>query len=112
MGYTYLASPYSHQSKAIRSERYHAVCWAAARLMAKGYVIFCPIAHTHQISIEADNSLDQDFWKRQDAPFVAGADALFILMLDGWKTSKGVQHEIDAFRAAGKPVEYIDPAEL
>jgi hypothetical protein len=32
--------------------------------------------------------------------------------LPGWGESYGVQHEIDVFRAAGKPIHYIEPFEF
>ena len=40
------------------------------------------------------------------------ADAMIVAMLPGWETSTGVKHEIHAFIEAGKPVFFLNPADL
>ena len=96
-GYIYLAVPYSHKDPVVRMHRYHAVCLAAAKLMEMGYVIFSPITHTIPIEsyVKEDMKLDHSFWMEQDLPILAKAAGLFILTLPGWKTSSGVQEEIE-----------------
>lgn len=107
MSYTYLASPYTHPDETVRRLRFEEACAAAARLMAEGEVVFCPIAHSHPIDILFPKPESGEFWKKQDAPFLAGASKVKVLMLPGWAASPGVANEIAYARTHNIPVEYI-----
>jgi len=115
MGYSYLASPYQNPDDktdwAYCNVRFHEVCIAAAKLMAKGHVLFVPIAHSHPIADhlppEVRNS--HDFWLKQDFALLAMADRLIVLQLHQWKRSVGVAKEIEFARDHDIPVEYLDP---
>lgn len=107
MKYTYLASPYTHPDPEIRTLRFKEASRAAARLMAEGEVVFCPIAHSHPIDIEFPAPQSGEFWKKQDAPFLAGASKMKVLMIPGWRESPGVTAEIQFATDNGIPVEYI-----
>ena len=109
MGYSYLASPYTHPDPEIRLKRYEASCKAAAKLMKKGYAIFAPIAHSHPIEAHFDKPEGFDFWMAQDLPILQGADRLIVLTLPGWKKSKGVAREIQEAEEIGMPIEYVKP---
>lgn len=106
-GFLYLASPYSHKDEAVRRARHIRVCRAAAKLIQNGHVVFSPIAHSHFITT-FDLPNTTDFWMMQDLPFLGAATKLYVLAIDGWKTSKGVKAEIQIMRGYGKPVIYID----
>lgn len=103
----YLASPYSHHVKAVRSDRFRAACKAAAVVIKKGHYCFSPIAHSHNIADYLENHNDSSFWLKQDLSFLdSWADELWVLMLDGWKESKGIAAEVK--HAAGLlPIKYI-----
>jgi hypothetical protein len=109
MSYVYLASPYTHQDRAIRLLRHRAAVKKAAHLMLEGHTVFCPIAHSHDIGLFLDKPVDHEFWMRQDIPLLANASKLLVLRLDGWSSSKGVYEEITYAEAHGIPVEYLDP---
>lgn len=107
-GYIYLASPYSHPDRGVREARFLAACRAAAQLMGAGLRVFCPIAHSHAIEEHGmDARRDGEFWLRQDGPLLAHAAELYVLMLDGWRESKGVQEEIRICELLGKPIRYV-----
>ena len=109
MGFTYLASPYSHPDEDVRLERYEAACRAAARLMDQGEVVFSPIAHSHPIELVGQpKKPTHDFWMRQDRPILQHAAKLAVLMLPGWQNSKGVSEEVMIAHALHLPVEYIE----
>ena len=94
----YLASPYSHRDPAVRQMRYDLACAAAAKIMARGYRVFSPIAHSHSVGVYLPEHLllDFDFWMRQDLCYISDwADIVVILMLDGWNQSRGVQREME-----------------
>lgn len=107
----YLASPYSHADIAVREQRFRAACLAAARLIEAGHVVFSPIAHGHPI---AQHGLPADwtFWEPFDREHLERSDEVVLLMLDGWQESVGVQAEIQIARELGKPIRYLDPADI
>lgn len=111
-GLTYVATPYTDYPLGHHAAAYDAAR-ATAALMRKGLRAISPIVHSHAVATVGNLDLvDGDFWQRQDAPLVDAASACVVVMLEGWMTSRGVQHEIGAFRAAGKPVVFVEPGEL
>lgn len=111
MSWTYLASPYSHPDPLVREERFRLACKAAAMLMARGEIVFCPIAHSHPIEVEMPDCHGHEFWLRQDQPFLAGASKIVLLKIDGWDASKGVAYELAWAEVNNIPVEILhEPA--
>jgi len=102
----YLASPYSHFDATVRQARFEAACRAAAALIRRGHVVFSPIAHSHSI---AQHGLPQDwgFWAQQDRRILTACDELWVLMLDGWEHSRGIQAEIALALALGLPIRFV-----
>ena len=108
--YSYLASPYSHPDPKVKEERFIVVCKAAAELMQRGKRVFSPIAHSHAIEIYGMNGEVHDgtFWLQQDGPLLYHASEMIVLMLHGWKESKGVQEEIRICQLINKPITYME----
>lgn len=110
MSLTYLASPYTHAEAVVRHQRFKLACEVAARMMMYGECVFSPIAHSHPIEqTGVIRCPDHAFWMKQDRAILKHADKLAVLMLDGWKDSKGVQEEIATATAMGIPIEYVCP---
>lgn len=106
--YVYVGTPYSKYHRGIEAA-YVEACKAAAALIKSGFNVFCPIAHTHGPAIFGGiDPLDHTIWMDADAPFIQGASALVVVKMTGWEESFGLQQEIQAFKAAGKPVLYMD----
>jgi hypothetical protein len=110
---TYLASPYTDPDPAVRQARFEIVCRIAGALMARGEVVFSPIAHGHSIQMLANPPLPREwnFWRRQDFRHLEHADRLIVLMLPGWQDSCGVTEERNAAEKLGIPVEYMEVPE-
>ena len=106
-GLIYLASPYSDPAPDVMEARFDVVCEAAARLMRDGVNVFSPIAHTHPI---AQHGLPKDwtFWSQYDRLYLETCSELWVLMMEGWKESRGVAAEIAIMRLLEKPVRFID----
>ena len=104
----YLAVPYSHADPSIRKARFQAACRTAAEMMRGGKTVFSPLSHSHAI---AQYGLPKDwaFWEACDRTYLEVCDEVVVLMLDGWRQSKGVQAEIEIARELGKPVSYLKP---
>jgi len=110
----YFASPYSHAEKNTELTRHRQVCKVAGEMMRRGKVVFCPIAHTHEISLicQLSGAWDQnEIWPNQDLHWVEQCDEFGVLMLDGWKESVGVEAELVHARILGKPVFKVEPQE-
>lgn len=74
-------------------------------------MVFSPIAHSHCIA-QHGLPLDWGYWERHDERLLAACDELWVLKLDGWQHSRGVQAEIAIARAMGKPVRFVSETEL
>lgn len=105
----YLAVPYSHEQGYMRQHRFECANRAAADLMLRGEVVFSPISHTHPIAQERGLPGGWDFWERFDRAYLSCSQKLYVLMLDGWRESKGVQAEIAIAESMDIPVIYLEP---
>lgn len=110
MSFVYLGSPYSHPDPIVMEQRFQDACAAAGYLMRRGEVVFAPICHSHPIASTLDPShpTDHDFWMAQDLPFLKLASRLHILMLDGWRDSKGIGREIQYAFDHGIAITFMD----
>lgn len=108
-GFFYLATPYTKWKGGIE-DAYQMASREAARLLKAGFPVFCPIAHTHPMAVYGGiDPLAHDIWLPADKPFMDAAIGLIVLRAEGWQESYGIGEEIKTFRAAGKPVLFIDP---
>lgn len=111
-GYYYLGSPYSLYRDGLAAAD-TAARVAAAQLMAARIPVYTPIGHCHAISLVSDlDPLDADMWLSLNRDLMDAAKGLIVLKLDGWLRSKGLAHEIDVFRAAKKPIIFMEPGSL
>lgn len=103
----YISSPYSHDDPWVREERYKEALDYCVKRMQLGEIIFSPVVHTHHINrMLTDKSAE--FWMRQHTAILKSAKRVVVLMLDGWKYSKGVKEEISLAAKYGIPVEYVE----
>ena len=109
---TYLASPYSHEYPALRQWRFEQACRASAYLMRRGLMIFSPIAHTHPIALAGDLPKGWGFWQPYDHLMMDACRGIVVLMLDGWRESKGVRAEIEYMSRRGIAAEYLSMEEV
>lgn len=118
MSYSYLASPYTNPDdptdRLYCEQRYAEVCSAAAKLMARGEIIFCPIAHSHPIAAYLPASLrcSHEFWLQQDFALLARADKLLVLKLHQWERSYGIAQEVEFAMKHHILIGYINPQDI
>ena len=121
----YLASPYSYAKVILRDPldrvrkreveqlRFEDVCRFAAKLFAKGYLVFSPIAHTHPLAVYGGlPEIDYKLWLGLDQPFIEASVGLIVVHMPGWETSYGVTFEIDQFVKLNKPIRHFSWPEL
>ncbi|MEX0718072.1 MAG: DUF1937 family protein [Planctomycetaceae bacterium] len=106
----YLAAPYSDSDPSVREQRFDAVCRAVAALKRSGIAVFAPIIHGRPL-VAHGLPTDWSCWESFDREFLAGCDELVVLMLDGWRNSRGVREEIRMAGDLGKAVRFLDPAD-
>jgi hypothetical protein len=112
MSFYYLATPYTkyphgHEAAAKEAAR------IAGELLRRGMIVYSPIAHSHQLAVEAKlPETGFAYWMAADAPFMAAADRLIVATMDGWRDSVGVAHEAMFFDRAGKRMYTLDPSTL
>ena len=94
MSYWYLASPYSHPDAKLRELRFHAAMSATAWLIRQRKWTYSPIVHCHELASKHGLPTDAAFWGDYDLEMLSAADGMFVLLIDGWKASQGMKHEI------------------
>ena len=104
----YLAVPYSSDNWNIKEERFQKVNKVAANLINKGEIIFSPISHTHPIAKAGKLSGNWEYWVEFDRTYLECCYKLYVLMLDGWKESKGVKAEIEIAEELDLEIEYLN----
>jgi len=109
IGYIYLASPYSHKDKEMLQLRYEQVRSAVAFLFHLEVAVFSPIVHCHDLTKQCDLPKDAKFWEFYTEAMLQGARELWLLLLDGWKESKGMQGERDIAIEIGIPYRQVKP---
>lgn len=108
----YLATPYTRYPGG-HEAAFELACQSAAVFLAADIPVFSPIAHSHPIAkhMTAEHLVDHDLWVRIDAPMLAACAAMIVVTVEGWRESRGVQHEIAMFEQAEKPVTHWAPGE-
>jgi len=104
----YLASPYSHDDPDVKVDRFERACKQAALMMRHGLVVFSPIAHSHPISQYLGEDQGLKFWLKQDLHLLRRCEEMWVLTLDGWKISNGVNAEVELAMSMGIPIFKID----
>lgn len=107
--FIYLASPYTHESEAVRQERFLAAEAFTAHHIAQGVTVFSPIVHYHEMAKKFSLPVEFDFWERHNMNMLDRAAELWILTLPGWEISKGVACERFHAARARIPISFKDP---
>ena len=80
------------------------VCAKFARLEEH---VYSPIAHWHPIALAYKLPTDSGYYRSMNEAMIRVCDQFFVLMLDGWHKSIGVQAEIDYAESIGSVPQYI-----
>lgn len=94
----YLASPYSGTPE-VMQQRYEATRAVTADTLKDGEFVYSPIVHCHDLALHHDIPKDFAFWSKYNFHMLDLADQLWVLMLPGWKESRGVTAEVLHWRS-------------
>lgn len=111
-GLIYLASPYSSPSTLVREQRHTIAEWATAQLVRAGYLVFGPIVHSHDMAKSHGMPGEWAFWWSYDQRMIDKCDTMYVLCIDGWVSSTGVQAEIQHAITRGMLIRYVSIEEL
>ncbi len=110
----YLASPYTYSgpnpivNKKKEYYRYKAIQAITAKLMNKGFVVFSPIVYGHNLAQDCKLPTDWNYWRTILETMIPRYDELWVVKMDDWYKSKGVEAEIHIAENNRIPVVYIE----
>ena len=107
-GFIYIASPYSHSDPSVREERFKLTQRLVANASIKGYNVFSPIVYHHPTAILHKLPTDFNYWLQFNNIMQSKAIMTWVLTIDGWEASKGVDHEINFAHHLGQPWYKVD----
>lgn len=105
----YTASPYSHPDPLVRKTRFLlAERFVIHQLETQNLIIFSPIVYGHRLATEFGVDTSAQFWHVFNTNMLRRAECMFLLKLDGWEESKGVQLEIKMANILLVPIVEFD----
>lgn len=108
VSYVYIATPYSHPDKQVEVQRYESCMQILATLHALKMPCYSPIVHWHNVSRKFYLPGDADFWRIQDHAMIFHAKELWVIKLEGWEKSVGVESEIEFAQTMNLRVVKLD----
>lgn len=103
----YIAQPYSHHNPTVRYKRFLAGREYANRLMKEGKVCFNSIAYGYQFERMFDHGSDFETWRNFNIHILRTCNEIHVLMMPGWKKSKGLSKEVRFAQANNTKEFYI-----
>lgn len=105
----YLAIPYTHDNIFVKHFRAEVSNYIASELTKQGRIIFAPISAWHHLAIKYGLPGNFEYWKELDEQFICASKKIIVVMLDGWRESKGINLEMTIAKENGVPIEFLDP---
>lgn len=102
----YIAAPYYHPDKTVINQRMELVHGYMASLMRDGYHCVSPMLF-HEIVNKYELPNDFSFWGAHSLDLLSRCDSMTVIMLDGWRESRGVSEEIRYCTENNKEVKYV-----
>lgn len=100
----YLASPFTHPDPMVRARRVEEARQATIELLRKKLAIFSPILYTSTIP---DAPIPFEAWTFFNDAMIARCHKLWVLNIDGWYESRGVDHELFVAKLHGLPTRLL-----
>lgn len=97
MKFIYLAQPFTHPDPIVRNDRIEAADYATAQiLLHETAAVFAPISQGPRVArhLPPKVAANHEFWMRQCIRTLRVCTDLYLLPLDGWRHSQGVEQEL------------------
>lgn len=112
MRVVYLAGPYTHKDEEVQALRRIVFSHMAGLILMKekDVAVIDPISSSAAIVDRHPEHFTGRFdcWEKIDLELISRCDEVYVMAIDGYKQSKGVQAEIAHAKELGKPVHFID----
>jgi len=107
----YLAAPYWDPDPEIRLARIKAAGRTAWQFTNAGVGVVSPLSHSAGIRSQLRDGweVSEEYWRDLGLELVRRCDEMWVLMLPGWRESKGLAGEFETAKIKGIPVYYIKP---
>lgn len=73
--------------------------------------VYSPVVYYHRLALNHSLDISHSFWQEQNEFVIRYSDAIWVLCLDDWDLSLGVQAEIRYAQQISCPVEYVTKGE-
>lgn len=103
----YLAAPYTDPDPDVVTQRMAHFCVVDAHLCKQGLITVSPLSK-HWLKYHTNIPLTWEFWKTYSEKLLEKCDAMYVIMLPGWKESEGVQGEISLAKKMSLEIKYLD----
>ena len=101
----YIAAPYSATSPEMMQLRANQAMAFSAWLWSRGICYpLSPVAMWHEAATRCDLPTDAASWTACNTAYFSACDVMYLLKLDGWRESVGVEMEMEWARAIRMPV--------
>lgn len=106
----FLSCPYSSELPTKPSERVDDYLIVDTLLMRQGIHTVGALHKLFNQKILGDEEMDVtwEYWKEYTYELMDSCHELYVLCVDGWKTSKGVQDEIEHAQSNDQPIKYVE----
>jgi hypothetical protein len=100
----YVAGPYTGKNhfetkqNILNAEKVAIECWR------KGWAVICPHKNTSGFEVVEDKKINYNTWINGDLEILSRCDA--IVMVDGWKGSKGAMKELEKAKEFGLSIYF------
>jgi len=104
----YLAAPYNDKEPSMVNYRMIKVYDTIHDLMLSNKHVTSPLLMHEVVRRFSDMPTDYTYWESYCLDILSRCDELYVLMLPGWKESKGVTSEINYCIAREVPIVYLE----
>lgn len=101
----YVACAFCQADPEIRQQRIDNVSRFCAEKMRQGVVVFCPLIHNYHI-LKYGLPIGWSYWEQFNKELLKRCDRLYVLKLEDWEKSVGLQAEVAIARSLNIPIEY------
>ena len=103
----YIAIPYTDPDKSVIEERVKTLCEVDARLMKQGIFTVSPVLKHLLFTHAKDLPSDWKYWEEYSYTLLSRCQVMYVVTIQGWEDSIGVQSEIAYCKEMGIKIVYI-----